>query len=317
MIAGETVRQTAQLMLPLDQPVFARLMALTHCTAVVASKAADRLMEGISRIVTEGQAGTVRPSLHWCVNRMTDDKLRHFTRLRRTQLDGHRRRQRADPNAIESCSVVPFYHRDELAFERSVYREGHSLSPLDSRSGPGGPRWRHQEGPCSSEERLHGPPLPVAAIRLLMLTGCRKSVIRTLRWSNVDLNAGELRLAAPKTGARVVPLGPEARALLADLPREEGNLWVIRSKPPGSHITDLQRPWRRIRARNELEDVRIHDLRHTFASRALALRETLPVIGKLLGHSDIETTARYAHLAQDSIHETAERIAGSIAADIC
>ena len=59
-----------------------------------------------------------------------------------------------------------------------------------------------------------------------------------------------------------------------------------------------------------------HDLRHSFASRALALGETLPVIGKLLGHSDIQTTARYAHLAQDSIHETAERIAQSISADI-
>ena len=65
-----------------------------------------------------------------------------------------------------------------------------------------------------------------------------------------------------------------------------------------------------------LDDVRLHDLRHSFASRALALGETLPVIGKLLGHSDIETTARYAHLARDSVHEAAERIADSIAADI-
>ena len=71
-----------------------------------------------------------------------------------------------------------------------------------------------------------------------------------------------------------------------------------------------------IRARAGLHDVRIHDIRHSFASRALALGETLPVIGKLLGHSDIDTTARYAHLAQDSLHETAERIADSIAADI-
>ncbi len=78
----------------------------------------------------------------------------------------------------------------------------------------------------------------------------------------------------------------------------------------------LDHAWRTVRAAAALEDVRIHDLRHSFASRALALGETLPVIGKLLGHSDIETTARYAHLAHDSIHETAERIAQSIAADI-
>ena len=78
----------------------------------------------------------------------------------------------------------------------------------------------------------------------------------------------------------------------------------------------LDHVWQTVRARAGLKDVRLHDLRHSFASRALALGETLPVIGKLLGHSDIETTARYAHLAQDSIHETAERIAESIAANM-
>ena len=78
----------------------------------------------------------------------------------------------------------------------------------------------------------------------------------------------------------------------------------------------LDHVWFAVRARARLEDVRLHDLRHTFASRALALGETLPIIGKLLGHSDIETTARYAHLARESIHEAAEKIAESIAADI-
>ena len=78
----------------------------------------------------------------------------------------------------------------------------------------------------------------------------------------------------------------------------------------------LHHVWQAVRTNAELEDVRLHDLRHSFASRALALGETLPVIGKLLGHNDIETTACYAHLARDSIHEAAERIAGSVAADI-
>ena len=104
--------------------------------------------------------------------------------------------------------------------------------------------------------------------------------------------------------------------MLSALPQENDNPWVIAGRLPGSHLTDLQRPWSGIRERAGLEDVRIHDLRHSFASCALALGETLPVIGKLLGHSDIETTARYAHLARDSIHEAAERIAGSISADI-
>ena len=157
-------------------------------------------------------------------------------------------------------------------------------------------------------------PSAVAALRLLLLTGCRLSEIQFLRWEHVKNDCIELPDA--KTGGRIVPLGPEARAVLADLPREEGNPWVIRGKLPGSHITDLQRPWRRIRARAELEDVRIHDLRHSYASRALALGESLTMIGKLLGHTQVQTTARYAHLARDSIQNAAARITGSIGGNL-
>ena len=157
-------------------------------------------------------------------------------------------------------------------------------------------------------------PSAVAALRLLLLTGCRLSEIQFLRWEYVKDDCIELPDA--KTGGRVVPLGPEARALLADLPREDGNPWVIRGKLPGTHLTDLQRPWRRIRARADLEDVRIHDLRHSYASRALALGESLTMIGKLLGHTQVQTTARYAHLARDSIQNAAARITGSIGGNL-
>ena len=157
-------------------------------------------------------------------------------------------------------------------------------------------------------------PSAVAALRLLLLTGCRLSEIQFLRWEYVKEDCIELPDA--KTGGRVVPLGPEARAVLADLPREEGNPWVIRGKLPGTHLTDLQHPWRRIRARAELDDVRIHDLRHSYASRALALGESLTMIGKLLGHTQVQTTARYAHLARDSIQNAAARITGSIGGDL-
>ena len=161
-------------------------------------------------------------------------------------------------------------------------------------------------------------PKAVAAIRLLMLTGCRKSEILTLRWSNVDLDASELRLADAKAGPRTVHLLPMAVRLLEALPRLKGSTWVFPGNDRHGRYSGggLDHVWQTVRARAGLGDVRLHDLRHSFASRALALGETLPVIGKLLGHSDIETTARYAHLAQDSIHETAERIAGSIAADV-
>ena len=158
----------------------------------------------------------------------------------------------------------------------------------------------------------------VTAIRLLMLTGCRKSEILTLRWSDVDLDAGELRLADSKTGPRAVHLPPTAVELLEALPRRKDSPWVFPGNDRDGRYSGggLDHAWRTVRAAAGLEDVRMHDLRHSFASRALALGETLPVIGKLLGHSDIETTARYAHLARDSIHDAAERIADSIAADI-
>ena len=166
----------------------------------------------------------------------------------------------------------------------------------------------------SPEETELEMPSAVAAFRLLLLTGCRLSEIQFLRWEHVKDDCIELPDA--KTGGRVVPLGPEARAVLANLPREDGNPWVICGKLPGSHITDLQRPWRRIRSRAELEDVRIHDLRHSYASRALALGESLTMIGKLLGHTQVQTTARYAHLARDSIQNAAVRITGSIGGNL-
>ena len=157
-------------------------------------------------------------------------------------------------------------------------------------------------------------PSAVAAFRLLLLTGCRMSEIRDLRWEYVQDDCIELPDA--KTGGRVVPLGPEARAVLSSIPRDEDNPWVIAGRLPGSHLTDLQRPWRRIRKQAGLEDVRIHDLRHSFASRALALGESLTMIGKLLGHTQVQTTARYAHLARDSIQTAAARITGSIGGNL-
>ena len=157
----------------------------------------------------------------------------------------------------------------------------------------------------------------IAAIRLLLLTGCRKNEILSLKWRHVDLEAGELNLPDTKTGARTVVLSPEAVAVLSGIPKVDGNPYVI----PGRNGTrrsesTLNRPWKVILDLADLEDFRIHDLRHSFASRALALGESLPAIGRLLGHARVETTARYAHLAGDAVHEAAVRVSDSIAEDI-
>ena len=125
----------------------------------------------------------------------------------------------------------------------------------------------------------------VATIRLLMLTGCRRNEILTLRWQHVDLDAAEIHLADGKTGARTVHLSPSAVRVFEALPRKPGNPWVIPGNKPGTHMTDIDGSWEVIRTRAGLHDVRIHDIRHSFASRALALGEGLPIIGRLLGHA--------------------------------
>ena len=159
-------------------------------------------------------------------------------------------------------------------------------------------------------------PSAIAALRLLMLTGCRKNEIVTLRWDDVDRTAGELRLRDSKTGARRVPLTPAVGAVLTGIPRIVGNAWVIAGQKSGAHLVSLDSIWIRLRARAGLEDVRIHDIRHSYASRALVLGEGLPMIGKLLGHVKVTTTARYAHLARDTEKASAAKVGGSIGADI-
>ena len=157
-------------------------------------------------------------------------------------------------------------------------------------------------------------PSVIAAIRLLLFTGARLSEILTLRWEHVDVEGQCLRLPDSKTGAKVVYLPPAALEILTALDRHEDNPYVIAGAKLGSHLINLQKPWRRIRAKAGLDDVRLHDLRHSFASMAVAGGLTLPVIGALLGHTQPATTARYAHLADDPLKQAANLIGGRIAA---
>ena len=150
----------------------------------------------------------------------------------------------------------------------------------------------------------------VTAFQLLILTGCRLSEIQKLQWSFV--RGGYLHLPDSKTGARRIPLPLVAQEILDQLPRQPDNDYVIVGELPGQPITDLQRPWRRLRKHAGLEHVRIHDLRHTYASNALMQGLSIAMVGKLLGHSQIQTTMRYLHLADDPVRTAATQVADGL-----
>lgn len=155
-------------------------------------------------------------------------------------------------------------------------------------------------------------PWPLYAIRLLLLTGCRLNEVLTLKWEEVDLEKQCLSLRDSKTGKKLVYLSTAAIELFRDIPQEIGNPFVICGGKEGAHLINLQKPWRRIRAKVGLDDVRIHDLRHTFASIAASNGLSLPIIGALLGHKQTQTTARYAHLIGQPLIDASEKIGGQI-----
>jgi integrase len=159
-------------------------------------------------------------------------------------------------------------------------------------------------------------PHAIAAMRLLMLTGCRLSEILKLQWSDVDFNRGLLDLSDSKTGAKEVLLGAAALKIFSDIPRVKGNPYVIVGDAKDKPRSDLKRPWKRITMYAGLPDLRLHDLRHSFASVGVASGMGLPIVGKLLGHASPSTTARYAHIAEDASRRALNTIESTIAAGI-
>jgi len=154
----------------------------------------------------------------------------------------------------------------------------------------------------------------MAAIRLLLLTGCRVGEILNLQWSNVDLERRLLLLPDSKTGAKTVYLSAHARQLLTAISREPEHDYVLPGRLPKKPLLSLRKPWERLCKAAQIENVRLHDLRHSFASVGAAGGLSLPMIGALLGHSQPTTTARYAHLAASPIHQAADTIGAQLAA---
>jgi integrase len=152
-----------------------------------------------------------------------------------------------------------------------------------------------------------------AAIRLLLFTGCRLREILNLKWEGVDFDRGMLHLPESKTGKKSVVLNAPALAIIAALPRLDG-AYVIGGDHPAHPRADLKRPWKLICRRAGLEGLRLHDLRHSFASVGAGAGLGLPVIGKLLGHASPATTARYAHLDNDPVRRATNAIGATISA---
>lgn len=154
----------------------------------------------------------------------------------------------------------------------------------------------------------------LAALRLLLLTGARVGEILTLQWGMIDWEQGRARLPESKTGAKTLYLAPEALDVLRTLPRGVHQTWCLPGRKDGHHFVALPRLWYRLREEAGLPDVRLHDLRHTFAANAAALGVPLLTIGALLGHRSAATTQRYAHLLPEIVDEaarvTARRVRG-------
>ncbi len=198
-----------------------------------------------------------------------------------------------------------------------IMREAESLGFRPEGSNPCGNirryRRRGRERFLSREEtrrlgaalKAHDGHVLAAVVKLLALTGCRKSEILTLQWH--DFRDGHLFLRDGKTGPRTVWLSSAARAVLDGLPRN--GVWVFPGKNGTGPAQGLRQFWQGLRHEAGLQDVRLHDLRHSYASLALQAGETILTIGRLLGHRKPDTTLKYVHLADESVRDAVDAVA--------
>lgn len=151
------------------------------------------------------------------------------------------------------------------------------------------------------------------AIRVLMLTGARLGEVQYMKWQYIDQVRRCAFLPDSKTGRKPLSLSDAALAIINKTPRVDGNEFVFAGSKEGAPIVNYRKPWAKIREVAGLTDLRLHDLRHNFASAAINAGTSLPVVGGLLGHKNPKTTQRYAHLADNVVHAAGNRTADAIA----
>lgn len=184
-------------------------------------------------------------------------------------------------------------------------------APTRRRKPATGPKAKHR--PKSAGKPVPANPFAVAAIRFLLLTGFREKEALSLRWTDVDLSRRVAVLPETKTGKSVRRIGAAATELLDSLPRIKGSPYVFPGAKKGEHLVEINRVWYAVRLAANLEDVRLHDLRHSFASAIASAGGSLLMISNLLGHKLTSTTAKYAHLLSDPIQSTADATAEHLA----
>lgn len=225
----------------------------------------------------------------------------------------------ADPDGKNPAKGVERFRedgRERFLTSEEMQRLGEAMIEAETIGLPHEPS-TSKHAPKEKNRTVFGPHA-VGAIRLLMLTGCRLREILDLEWSHVDAERGLLFLPDSKTGRKTVVLSTAAQEVLTALPRL--GRFVIAGRDAGTDDekprADLKKPWAAITKRAGLDGIRVHDLRHSFASVGAGSGLGLPVVGALLGHKDAKTTARYAHVAVDASRRAADAIAGQIAAAI-
>jgi integrase len=203
-----------------------------------------------------------------------------------------------------------FLTSDELARFGDALREGETIG-LPYSVDETKPTAKHAAK--ADHRRVKLDRYATAALRLLILTGARLREILHAKWEQIDIERGLIFLADSKTGKKPLYLPAAAQKVLADLPRVEGNPHLIAGAKDGAPRSDLKKPWAAVSRAAGLEGLRLHDLRHSFASFAAGASLGLPIIGKLLGHSQPATTARYAHLDADPMRRAVDTIGSAIA----
>lgn len=219
-------------------------------------------------------------------------------------------------NPVRKIEKFKESSRERYLTEKELARLGEVLREAETTGLPRKPS-ESKHAPKKPENLVRKlSPSAAAALRLLLLTGCRVSEILNLRWAEVDLGRGLLFLPDSKTGRKTVVLSAAAATVIDAQPRL--GVFVIAGETAGQTDekprADIKKAWELVRGHAGLDGVRLHDLRHSFASVGAGASLGLPVIGKLLGHAQPQTTARYAHLDADPVRAAADVIANKIEA---